>query len=202
MYKEHATKVQAYAQRSADNMAWVCLMVVLSIQQNWLGVGLALLDVRANKLESKFLWGFKSDTYSYIMTHKHKIYSQMMAVVNSNKSDKDKAVSLMRVFLRVPGLGLPKAGFMCQLCVGLVGCMDVHNIKLYGLNENTLKLPKSLKNPAKITEKIENYVKLCHDYGTESLWNSWCENLATKSVKWVDGYHVSEVHYTYLTDGG
>ena len=114
MYKEHATKVQAYAQRSADNMAWVCLMVVLSIQQNWLGVGLALLDVRDNKLESKFLWGFKSDTYSYIMTHKHKIYGQMMAVLNSNKSDKDKAVSLMRVFLRVPGLGLPKAGFMCQ----------------------------------------------------------------------------------------
>ena len=23
--------------------------------------------------------------------------------------------------------------------------------------------------------------------------------LSTKSVKWVDGFHVSEVHYTYLT---
>tara|TARA_R110000824_G_scaffold275313_2_gene463999 strand:- start:2626 stop:3243 length:618 start_codon:yes stop_codon:yes gene_type:complete len=202
MYKTHATKVQSYAQRSADNMADVCLMVSLSIQQNWLGVGDMLADVRVNKIGSRFLWGFKADTYSYIMTHKHKIYGQMKAVINSNKSDKDKAVSLMRVFLRVPGLGLPKAGFMCQLCVGLVGCMDVHNIKLYGLNENALKLPKSLKNPTKITEKIENYVKLCHDYGTELLWNSWCENLATKSVKWVDGFHVSEVHYTYLTQKG
>ena len=202
MYKQHATKVQSYAQRSADNMADVCLMVSLSIQQNWLGVGDMLADVRVNKIGSRFLWGFKADTYSYIMTHKHKIYSQMKAVINSNKTDDQKAVSLMRVFLRVPGLGLPKAGFMCQLCVGLVGCMDVHNIKLYGLNENALKLPKSLKNPAKITEKIENYVKLCHDYGTELLWNSWCENLATKSVKWVDGFHVSEVHYTYLTQKG
>tara|TARA_R110000803_G_scaffold44909_1_gene94841 strand:+ start:194 stop:811 length:618 start_codon:yes stop_codon:yes gene_type:complete len=202
MYKQHATKVQSYAQRSADNMADVCLMVSLSIQQNWLGVGDMLTDVRVNKIGSRFLWGFKADTYSYIMTHKHKIYGQMKAVINSNKSDKDKAVSLMRVFLRVPGLGLPKAGFMCQLCVGLVGCMDVHNIKLYGLNENALKLPKSLKNPTKITEKIENYVKLCHDYGTELLWDSWCENLSTKSVKWVDGFHVSEVHYTYLTQKG
>jgi len=199
MYKQHATKVQAYAQRSADNMGDVCLMVSLSIQQNWLGVGDMLADVRANKIESKFLWGFKSDTYSYIMTHKHKIYSQMMAVVNSNKSDHQKAVSLMRVFLRVPGLGLPKAGFMCQLCVGLVGCMDVHNIKLYGLNQNVLKLPKTLKNPAKVTEKIAAYVELCHGYGTEYLWNSWCEYLSTKSKKWVDGFHVSEVHYTYLT---
>jgi hypothetical protein len=105
----------------------------------------------------------------------------------------------MRVFLRVPGLGLPKAGFMCQLCAGLVGCMDVHNIKLYGLNPNVLKLPKTLKNPAKVIEKIAVYVELCHGYGTEMLWNSWCEYLSTKSVHWVDGFHVSEVHYTYLT---
>ena len=75
MYKQHATKIQAYAQRSADNMADVCLMVSLSIQQNWLGVGHMLEDVRENKQESKFLWGFKADTYRYIMTHKHKIHS-------------------------------------------------------------------------------------------------------------------------------
>ena len=200
MYQQHATKIQAYAQRSADNMADVCMMVSLSIQQNWLGVGDMLADVRKNKQESKFLWGFKADTYRYIMTHKHKIHSQMMAVINSHKSDHAKAVSLMRVFLRVPGLGLPKAGFMCQLCAGLVGCMDVHNIKLYGLNQNVLKLPKTLKNPDKVTEKIEVYVDLCHGYGTEFLWNSWCEYLSTKSKKWVDGFHVSEVHYTYLTN--
>ena len=80
MYKTHATKVQSYAQRSADNMADVCLMVSLSIQQNWLGVGDMLADVRVNKIGSRFLWGFKADTYSYIMTHKHKIYGQISQI--------------------------------------------------------------------------------------------------------------------------
>ena len=57
MYKQHATKIQAYAQRSADNMADVCLMVSLSIQQNWLGVGHMLEDVRENKQSPSFYGG-------------------------------------------------------------------------------------------------------------------------------------------------
>ena len=46
--------------------------------------------------------------------------------------------------------------------------------------------------------KIVNYIDLCTTYGTENLWNSWCEYLSTKSIHWVDGNHVPEVHYTYL----
>ena len=202
MYNTHATKCQQYAQRSADNMADVTLMVVLSIQQNWLSVGDQLADVRANKLESKFLWGNKGKTYLYLQANKHKLYAQAMAVINSNKSATDKAQSLMQVFLRVDGLGLPKAGFMCQLMAGLVGCMDVHNIKTYGIDPKSLTLakkPKTQKGIDTNREKILNYINLCHDYGTANLWDSWCSMLATKSKQWVDGFHVSEVHYTYLT---
>ena len=54
MYKIHAVKCQQYAQRSANNMADVALMVSLSIQQNWLTVGDQLADVRKNKTDSKF----------------------------------------------------------------------------------------------------------------------------------------------------
>ena len=106
-------------------MADVILMVVLSIQQNWLGVGDQIADVRKNKIDSKFLWGNKIHTYKYLQTHKHKMYAQMRAVINSNKSDNDKAISLMGIFLKVNGLGIPKAGFACQLTAGLVGCMDL-----------------------------------------------------------------------------
>ena len=199
MYQQHATKIQAYAQRNASNMADTGTMTFLSVRQPWFNVGDQLQDVRVNKADSSYLWGFKKDSYNYIIANKHKIHGQMMAVINSNKSDDDKALSLMKVFLRVPGLGLSKAGFMCQLCAGLVGCMDVHNIKLYGLDVKDLTLPKKLKSQAKKEEKIKKYITICHDYGTESLWNSWCDHLATKSAKWTDRFHVSEVHYTYLT---
>jgi hypothetical protein len=201
MYNNHAIKVQKYAQRNANNMADVTLMVVLSIQQNWLSVGDQLKDVRENKEQSRFLWGNKAKTYAYLSANKHKMYADAMAIIRSKKNDDQKAFELMQVFLKVDGLGLPKAGFLCQLMAGLVGCMDVHNIRLYGLDPKTLALaknPKSQKGIDTNNAKIKAYIKMCHHYGTEYLWNSWCELLSTKSKKWVDGNHVSEVHYTYL----
>ena len=202
MFNTHCKAVQEYSQRNANNMADVVLMVVLSIQQNWLSVGEQLSDVRTNKRDSKFLWGNKAKTYSYLMANKHKMFAQVQAVLNSSKSYDDKAYSLMKIFLRVDGLGLPKAGFCCQLIAGMVGCMDIHNIRMYDLDVKDFKLnpkPKTIKAAEANHNKIVSYINLCHNYGCENLWNSWCENLATKSKKWQDGNHVSEVHYTYLT---
>lgn len=206
MYKTHATKVQSYAQRSADNMAWVVIMVICSIRMNWLTVGFQLTDIKKLKLDSRFLKNkTRAKGYMYIMTHKHKIYSQMLAVINSHKNDNEKALSLMKIFIRIPGLGLAKAGFVCQLTAGLVGCMDSHNVKLFGIEPKCLEYDKNIKKEALLIEKKRNYIKVCHEYGTEFLWNNWCEFLANDSgsnSKWVDGFHASEVHYTYLTQEG
>ena len=201
MFNTHCKAVQEYSQRNANNMADTVLMVVLSIQQNWLGVGEQMADVRANKLDSKFLWGNKIKTYEYLMSNKHKMFAQVQAVLNSSRTYDEKAFSLMKIFLRVDGLGLPKAGFCCQLIAGMVGCMDVHNIKMYDLDPKTFKLnpkPKTSKAIESNNFKTRNYIDLCHAYGCDNLWNSWCENLATKSKRWQDANHVSEVHYTYL----
>jgi hypothetical protein len=202
MYQDHAVAVQQYAKESASNLSDVTLMAVLSIKQPWLSIGNQLKDVRTNRLEAKALWGFKKDTYIYLESNKHKIYAQMMAVINSNKTDASKAMSLMNIFLRVNGLGMAKAGFMCQLTAGLVGCMDSHNLKMYNLDAKDFVLaknPKTIKSLEANVKKIRNYVQICNEYGTENLWNSWCSFLATKSTKWRDANHVSEVHYSYLT---
>ena len=201
MYQDHAVAVQQYAQQSASNLSDVTLMGVLSIRQPWLNIGNQMIDVRTNKLNAKSLWGFKKDTYIYLESNKHKMYAQMMAVINSNKTDASKAMSLMKIFLRVDGLGMAKAGFMCQLTAGLVGCMDSHNLKMYNLDAKDFVLaknPKTIKSLDANVKKIRNYIQICNEYGTENLWNSWCSFLATKSTKWRDANHVSEVHYSYL----
>ena len=201
MYINHAVAVQQYAQVSASNLSDVTLMGVLSIRQPWLNIGNQMIDVRTNKLGAKALWGFKKDTYIYLESNKHKMYAQMMAVINSNKTDASKAMSLMKIFLRVDGLGMAKAGFMCQLTAGLVGCMDSHNLKMYNLDAKDFVLaknPKTIKSLDANVKKIRNYIQICNEYGTENLWNSWCSFLATKSTKWRDANHVSEVHYSYL----
>ena len=203
MYTEDAINCQQYAQKSHDNMVDVALMVSLSIQQNWLSVGDQLADVNRCGIESKFLWGNKRKTYEYLQDNSYKLYTDAMAVINSGDSDRDKARALMAVFLRVDGLGIPKAGFMCQLMAGLVGCMDVHNIRLYRLDIKDLSLSKNPKTSKGIdanNKKVWAYIDVCHGIGTETLWDNWCNFLATTSKRWIDGAHVSAVHYSYLTD--
>ena len=202
MYKTHGIACQQYAQRNAENLFYVILMVVLSIQQNWLGVGDQMVDVRKLKAKSRFLWGNKAKTYAYLKANKRRLYTEMMAIIGDDVYDDFKAKRLMDLFLDVDGLGLPKAGFVCQLVAGLVGCMDVHNIRRLGVDPKTLSLskkPKTANGIAANDNRIVDYVNLCHDYGTEELWNTWCDFLSTKSARWQDGNHVSEVHYSYLT---
>jgi hypothetical protein len=204
MFKIHNPKINSYAQRNAENMADVIMMVSVSIQQQWSQVGKMLSSVRLHKDNSLFLWGNKKETYSYITSQKHFIHGSMLAVINStNLTDHAKSISLMKIFLKIPGLNLAKAGFVCQLSAGLVGCMDVHNIKTYGISPKSLEYNKNCTTSRGFEtnrKKLTTYIELCHDYGTENLWNSWCSMIATKYPKtFVDNNHVSELHYTYLT---
>ena len=198
MYNIHAKAVQDYARLSSDNLSDVILMVVLSIQQPWYAVGDQLKDVKRWGIGSKFIWGNKIKTYNFLISRKDFIYSQYLAVLNSSKSDDDKALSLMNVFLQIDGLGLAKAGFVCQLTAGLVGCIDVHNIRMYNIPKKDLAFSKSIKSKALKDKKISNYISVCHTIGTESLWDTWCCSLATKTKRFEDGFHVSKVHYDFL----
>ena len=200
MYLTHATEVQKFSKISSSNLADVILMVVLSIQQPWYAVGNQLKDVKLNGISSKFIWGYKAKTYKSLMSRKEFIYSQYLAVLNSNKPDDDKALSLMNVFLQIDGLNMAKAGFVCQLSAGLVGCIDIHNLRMYSIPLKDLKLAKSVKSKAIKNRRVMNYISICHDIGTEKLWNTWCNTLATKSKRFEDGFHVSQVHYSYLQD--
>jgi len=198
MYKVHAKAVQDYSRLSSDNLADVVLMVVLSIQQPWHSVGDQLKDVRKLGRDSRFIWGNKIKCFDSLQAKKDFIYSQYLAVLNSSKPDDERALSLMNVFLQIDGLGLAKAGFVCQLTAGLVGCIDVHNIRMYNIPKKDLAFSKSIKSKALKDKKISNYVSVCHDIGTENLWDTWCSFLATKSKKFEDGFHVSKVHYDFL----
>ena len=110
MFNIHNTKINNYSQRHPDNLFLVIMMVSLSIQQKWSRVGDMLKDVRINKSESIYLWESKKTTHDYVTTHKHFMFGQMMAVINSkNLTDHAKSISLMKIFLKIPGLNLPKA---------------------------------------------------------------------------------------------
>ena len=198
MYQKHAKEIQTMAQQSADHFVNTILVVALSIQQGWDQVGNMVEDININGDKSKFLWGFKINTYRYLQSHKHFLFGQFMAVMNSTKSNHDKSISLMKIFLQIDGLGLAKAGFCCQLTAGLVGCIDVHNIKIYDIKTNDLTLSKKVKSQSLKLKKIDKYITICHNIGTENLWNTWCTYLSTKNKFWKDADHVSQVHVDYV----
>ena len=183
--------INEYAQSNPGNMVAVGVMVLLSIRQPWHGIGNQLADVAKHKDKSKYLFGFKLPGYRYLQKHKEQIFAQMMAL--------DTAEDLIDLFIRVPGLGLAKAGFMVQLCKGLAGCIDSHNCKLYGIPPAALRWDAKLTAKTQ-TAKIAAYVTLCDKLGgSVFLWREWCQFIASHHPKhWNhDANKVSDAHIYY-----
>ena len=88
------------------------------------------------------------------------------------------------LFLEVPGLGLPKAGFVVQLVAGKSGCMDVHNLRRYCPNEDASKGTPSWLQTSGNSDKTKRikagaYLELVDDNGgTRKMWNGWCTHLS------------------------
>ena len=189
-FKTVNPKINEHCQQSAENNADMVMMVVLSIQQPWHAVGVQMRDYKALGADSRFVWGNKRKTFDWLQEHKEALYRDAM----DSKTDSE----LMQAFLQVPGLGLAKAGFCCQLFAGRVGCIDVHNLRRLNIAPSVLTMDKKTK-PETQRKKIDAYISACKSRRTSWLWDSWCKLIAKKDPKrWVDGEHVSAVHYDYL----
>ena len=189
-FKTINPKINEHCQQSADNNADMVMMVVLSIQQPWHAVGDQMRDYKALGADSRFVWGNKRKTFDWLQEHKEALYRDAMDA----KTDSE----LMQAFLQVPGLGLAKAGFCCQLFAGRVGCIDVHNLRRLNISASVLSLDKKATTETK-RKKIDAYISACKSRRTSWLWDSWCKLIAKKDPKrWANGDHVSAVHYEYL----
>ena len=190
--------INSHCLDNADNLADCIAMVVLSIQQPWHSVGGQMLDYKKLGIKSRFVWGNKKKTIQYLQKKKHVLFGSLLAILNSHKSIADKNHALLKLFLHIPGLGLVKAGFVVQLAVGQIGCIDSHNIKKYNVNPNTLKVPVNA-SPKLKDKKIAAYIALCETIGCAELWDNWCALIADKQAKhFASSAEVSRAHYDYL----
>lgn len=198
-YQTHSVNgTQKFAKESAIHLVLVLLMVLLSIRQRWSLVGEQLQDVISNKTKSKYLFGWKLDAYKYIMKNKDLLYDSYLSIVESDLSDDFKSMKLMQLFMQIKGFNTVKAGFVCQLTAGLVGCIDVHNERLYGINTKDFTIKKGIKSDVLKTSTLIKYISFCKTTGTETLWDNWCNLLTTKDSKWLNSFQVSKAHYDYL----
>lgn len=191
MYEDHIRECNDMCQGGPEATARMLRFVLATIQQQLETVPGIMADFEELGEESRFAFGTKSAGLRYVREHAEELYFDALGAM-------DDDIELMRVFLRVPGLGLVKAGFACQLFAGRVGCLDVHNIKLYGLSRNDLRIAKGAKRETTILRRITRYVELCRELGgAVKLWAAWCDYKAQVSPagNWPDmGASVSLMH--------
>jgi hypothetical protein len=177
----------------------VGLIALLSIRMQWVGVGNQLADVRANGRKSKCLWGHKRKGYDYLVENKRVLYR----TVRDLRAGRISTRAFIRQWLKVPGLGIVKAGFVAQMTCGKAGCLDMHNIERYGLDVKAFVVPKRVNiadQMAVIDDTINHYLSVCELCGgTEVLWNGWCMYVANTISTFDGADDVSRRHYTYLT---
>ncbi len=188
IYSNDIKACNEFAQTSAVNLKRAALFVLATVQQQLETVPVALTDITEIGTASRFSWGSKKRGIEYLNEN-------IRALFCDAKRFRNNPAQLMRVFLRIPGLGLVKSGFLCQIFAGLVGCIDTHNIKLYEIPLSALRLNYAAK-PKSIEKKIAQYISLCEGLGgAYFLWSNWCDFVARlRPYNWQSGAEVSQFH--------
>lgn len=182
--------IQAYSAANHHNLVRVVAMVVLSIQQAWHLIDTQMNDFDTIGLQSRFLsFGSKRATMTYILAHSDR-YARLLAAVRAGTVDRDAALYQLAM---VPGLQLPKAGFVLQLTTGQSGCMDVHNVRRLKIEESTLKMSKPsiadiIAGKPIAPRRLSNQMARVKAYneavdaagGSAKLWDEWCVYMETK----------------------
>ena len=204
--------INAYMQKDHKHMMDGIMFVVLSVKTPFSSMDMQMRDYREKGRDSKYIWGWKKDTYDYLQKNSEELYYQLMYLSKKRWSSgtgahmRDRTIrdrKMMLVLTNVPGLGLAKAGFVMQMMFGRVGCIDVHNLRrLRTVSVKDLQFTKMATDETKM-KKIENYVDICkHNNSTKRLWDQWCEQLTQKKCnksKFSTGWDVSVFHLSALT---
>lgn len=129
-------------------------------------------QIARDGLQAACLWGKKADGLKYGREHATRLLPEFERLRSRDATE--EAVTLAT---SIPCLGLPKAGFLCQLMGFNVACLDVHNLRRENLPATFVKLNKKAK-PATQRKHVDRYVEYCQRDGSRKWWDEWCEHVA------------------------
>jgi hypothetical protein len=199
MFINHQPIIGNYARKNPDNFFQAIQFTLLTIQQSLHTVPKMMQDVNAKGDKSGHLWGVKGDAWRNLGQRKGEVYDAAMSAYDSSADPAIQARELLLYTASLPGLGMVKGGFVCQLAFGLVGCLDSHNAQRFGLTRSQLSAHayKNAKTMATRYGKVDGYLSLCAELGgCAGLWDSWCTYVADRNTykTYSDAQHVSKLH--------
>ena len=194
MFNTDATTIRRNAEKSADIMAYVIMFAIVTAN--------APLHAAANAMEWIRRGNFDRLAYGDITTAERSFMGAAMSsaklaavqhVWASRASihaqyQKMDAVSFWNLCIdTIPGLGMVKAAFTVQMLYNELGCIDTHNLRVLGLDRNTVT--------GKSQRKREQYLKIQGVRTSEEWWDTWCEYVAQRySARYENGEQVSRLH--------
>jgi hypothetical protein len=183
LFQTEQPKISAYARRSPENLARVVGFVLSTIQAPIERSPDDVADIDARGLESRVLWGSKRSGLTYTYKHACDIYNaceQAYALGDDH--------GLLYALLAIPGIGLPKAGFIAQLAYGRVGCLDTHNLSRFDLEAKDFATSGLHRDGEALSNRIARYLATCRRFGgCEQLWNTWCDYVAQRRPRTFPG---------------
>jgi hypothetical protein len=192
MFKTHQPMIARFMRKNPDALARGEVFTLCTIQKHFSSVGNQLKEIETDGINAVCLNGAKKRSYKEIIAMKGYLYEKVYS----------KEISLAEKLLEVSGLygiGMVKAGFILQLALGKVGCLDVHNLARFGLSASVFKVNDKMTE-ATALRKANFYIKTCEDLGgSEYLWNTWCKYVADLYPKiYRDACHVSKLHVDFI----
>lgn len=199
MFINHQPIIGNYARKNSQNFFQVLQFTLLTIQQSLHSVPYMMAEVNREGINSGYLWGIKGIAWENMSGRKNEVYDHAMAAYDGSADPHTQARELILYLASLPGLGLVKGGFVAQLAFGLVGCLDSHNAKRFGLTRSQLSANafKCARSHATRYAKVDGYLSLCYELGgCAALWDSWCEYVADRNTFNVYGnaHDVSAMH--------
>lgn len=187
MFTDHQPIIETWAKDSPERTAHVIKFVLSTIRCHFEHVPRRLtkaLDGNFTELTPAARLGFRYVDDNDMTVEQHECWSDEY---------------LLRHYLDVPGLGIVKAGFAVTLLHGRSGCLDVHNLRIYGFDAKTFQRPSTT---GALRKRLELYTKTIELIGgSETIWNRWCTEIyRLRPKKWTSPNAVSTAHVDFILD--
>ena len=180
MYDTHAMEISEHALKTPEGLTSVIRFTLCTIQQSLYSCENQIADIEKHGFKSRFLKNkTKAKGLKYAIDNQTKLFWDIQELKKKSLNEIDTVSKAVRLFNEIPGIGMVKASFICQMLGFNVACLDVHNLNRLGLDVKDVTLPKSLTDKTKL-KKIKAYVHLTQKQGTVYWWNSWCDYVADK----------------------
>jgi hypothetical protein len=197
VYRPDALEIADYAAQSPQNLFRVGLFVISTINQRFEAVPAIMAQYERYGIGVRRYTGLQKRAIKTLAASQGRLFDQMASWKTRGKS---QAAYAIRDLVEYPGFGIIKAAFFAQLVLphADVGCLDRHNLRMYGLAPNAFsRMPTGVLG---LTRKINVYLAVCRNLGgSEVLWNNWVMYLAAlRPQSFASGEVVSRLHVTCI----